>query len=116
MKNINILSIMLFTLFLMTGCALQLDTTYMGSQNEQIPATKEKAFNDKLEQVASVVKNDLKYKKINLDTEEAKDWFKKLSYKLWDKQITKTQFIQAGVIRYPSNYYEFDLVAHWLLK
>ncbi|MDD5406067.1 MAG: hypothetical protein PHE73_03890 [Sulfurovaceae bacterium] len=115
MKNISILSILIISVFF-AGCAPVLDTTYMGNNSERLPTAKEKAFDEKLEQVASIVKQDPNYKKINLDTELEKDWFKKISYKLWDKQITETQFIEAGVTRYPSNYYEFALIAKWLQK
>lgn len=116
MKKISVLSILVFIAAMIAGCAPQLDTTYMHNEAEKISAAKHKAFDVKLEEVASVVKQDPKYKKINLETKEEKDWFKQLSYRLWDKQITKTQFIEAGVTRYPSNYYEFDLIATWLLK
>ncbi|MGW8169457.1 MAG: hypothetical protein ACWGHH_05580 [Sulfurovaceae bacterium] len=115
MKNISVLSIFVFIVAVMQGCAPQLDTTYMYSP-ERVSETKQKAFDEKLEQVASVVKQDPKYNKINLETKEEKDWFKKLSYRLWDRQITKIQFIEAGVTRYPSNHYEFDLIATLLLK
>ena len=117
MKNISVLGILVFIATMIGGCAPQLDTTYMhNNEAERISAAKHKAFDAKLEEVASVVKQDPKYSKINLETKEEKDWFKKLSYSLWDKQITKMQFIEAGVTRYPSNYYEFDLIATWLLK
>ncbi|MDD3775119.1 MAG: hypothetical protein PHV08_04065 [Sulfurovaceae bacterium] len=116
MKNISVLGILVLIAAMITGCAPELDTTYMQNESEKISIAKHKSFDAKLEEVASVVKQDPNYKKINLETKEEKDWFKQLSYRLWDKQITKTQFIEAGVTRYPSNYYEFDLIATWLLK
>jgi hypothetical protein len=116
LKNISVLSIFVFIVAVMQGCAPQLDTTYMSNSSERVSETKQKAFDEKLEQVASIVKQDPKYNKINLETKEEKNWFKKLSYRLWDRQITKMQFIEAGVTRYSSNYYEFDLIATLLLK
>ncbi|MDY0195150.1 MAG: hypothetical protein WC253_03520 [Sulfurovaceae bacterium] len=116
MKNISVLGILVFIAMMFAGCAPQLDTTYMNNESQRVSAAKQKAFDAKLEEVASVVKQDPKYNKINLETKEEKDWFKKLSYRLWDRQITKIQFIEAGVTRYPSNYYEFDLIATWLTK
>lgn len=115
MKNIIIAFILIFISAFFVGCAPILDTTYMGNSNyERLPPAKEKAFNDKLEQVALIIKKDSRYKKIDLNTKQEKVWFKKLSYRLWNKEITKAQFIDTGVTRYPSNRYEFELIAKWL--
>lgn len=60
--------------------------------------------------VASGIQNDNNYRHIALDTPEKKSWFKQLTYRLWDRQITRQQFIQEGLAKYPTHQHEFQFV------
>ncbi|MDD3602411.1 MAG: hypothetical protein PHZ17_03735 [Sulfurovum sp.] len=67
-------------------------------------------YQQKMTEVASRIKDDPKYDRIVLDTPEKKSWFKDLTYRLWDRQITKNQFIAEGLKKYPTHRYEFEFV------
>jgi len=60
--------------------------------------------------VASGIKHDSNYRRITLDTPEKKEWFRMLTYRLWDRQITRQQFMTEGLSQYPSHRYEFEFV------
>ena len=69
-------------------------------------------FHPVMTKVALSTKKDPKYKKMALTTPKEKDWFHNLMYRLWDRQITKNQFIAEGLSRYPTHRYEFTFVAN----
>jgi len=77
---------------------------------------KQEAFHKAMSQVALSTKEDPRYKKLALDTPEKKAWFKNLMYRLWDRQITREQFVQEGLKRYPDRAYEFGFIANGFQK
>lgn len=113
------------TIFLITGCSninqpLYQKTTpepKITKQTYEKPTPeKEALFDKKLAQVASLIPQDPMYQKINLDTPEKKEWFKMLTYKLWDRQITRYQYLSEGLEKYPYNGYEFNFIIKALQK
>lgn len=68
------------------------------------------AYQNTMRRVASGIQNDPNYQRLALDTTEKKAWFKDLTYRLWDRQITKNQFMSEGLSRYPERQYEFNFV------
>ena len=77
---------------------------------EEPTTDKKEAYEKKMREVASGIKNDPNYQRLALDTPEKKEWFKKLTYRLWDRQITRQQFITEGLKRYPDHGYEFNFI------
>jgi len=73
-------------------------------------AAKLAAYQETMSKVASSIKDDPNYNKITLDTPEKKAWFRDLTYRLWDRQISKDQFISEGLKKYPTHRYEFEFV------
>lgn len=73
-------------------------------------------FHPVMTKVALSTKEDPNYKKMALTTKEEKEWFHDLMYRLWDRQITKNQFISEGVVKQPSHRYEFTFVANGFQK
>ncbi len=73
-------------------------------------------FHPVMTKVALSTKEDPKYKKMALTTTEEKEWFHDLMYRLWDRQITKNQFIAEGVAKFPTHRYEFNFVANGFQK
>ena len=67
-------------------------------------------YQQTMRSVASGIKHDTKYQRIALDTPEKKEWFKTLTYRLWDRQITRQQFMAEGLVQYPTHRYEFEFV------
>jgi hypothetical protein len=67
-------------------------------------------YQQTMRSVASGIKHDANYQRIALDTPEKKEWFKTLTYRLWDRQITRDQFMSEGLSKYPSHKYEFQFV------
>ena len=77
---------------------------------EEPTAEKKAAYEKKMRTVASGIKNDPNYQRLALDTPEKKELFKKLTYRLWDRQITRQQFVAEGLKRYPDHGYEFNFI------
>jgi hypothetical protein len=90
-----------------TNSAPQARVTY-----EKPTEAKLAVFHPVMTQVALSTKEDPNYKKMSLTTPEEKEWFHNLMYRLWDRQITKNQFISEGVAKYPTHRYEFTFVAN----
>ena len=62
--------------------------------------------------IASGITQDPNYRRIALDTAEKKEWFRDLTYRLWDRQITRSQFITEGLSRFPTHRYEFEFIVN----
>jgi hypothetical protein len=80
------------------------------TQYEKPTVHKQALYQNTMRSVASGIKHDPNYKRMALDTPEKKEWFKNLTYRLWDRQITRHQFISEGLSRYPAHRYEFEFV------
>jgi hypothetical protein len=85
-------------------------TTPMEYDYEAPSTEKKEAYEKKMREIASGIKDDPNYQRLALDTPEKKEWFKKLTYRLWDRQITRQQFINEGLRRYPNHGYEFNFI------
>ena len=102
--------------FAFTACTPSLDlpgpseTSYVQKTYEDPTPEKMEQYKQKMEEVASRIKDDSRYDRIVLDTPEKKSWFKDLTYRLWDRQITRTQFMAEGLKKYPTHRYEFEFV------
>jgi len=68
------------------------------------------AYEKTMKYVGAGIRHDKRYKRINLNTPEKKNWFKMLTYRLWDRQITRQEFISEGLSKYPTHRYEFEFV------
>jgi hypothetical protein len=66
--------------------------------------------------IALSTQNDPRYNRMALNTPEQKAWFKDLMYKLWDRQITRDEFIAMGLQKYPTHKYEFEFIANGFQK
>jgi hypothetical protein len=75
-------------------------------------SSKEAKFHSAMIAVAKSTKTDPRYRKLGLQSHEEKIWFKDLMYKLWDRQITRQDFIRQGVQKYPDHRYEFTYIAN----
>ena len=99
-----------------TGCTSPMDTVQAPQIKQQTytkpTAAKKAKFHNTMVKVALSTRDDAKYNKMTLDTPEKKSWFKDLMYRLWDRQITRNQFISEGLIQYPIHRYEFSYVAN----
>jgi len=114
-KKLTIVTLMGFAF---TGCTNPLGSPTPSTSKSPIntnaykkatPA-KQAAYNNTMRKVASGIKNDPNYNRIALDTPEKKSWFRNLTYRLWDRQISKYQFVAEGLKKYPTHKYEFEFV------
>ena len=120
------LSMLLLVGLGLSGCSNNLPTLNSEpspQQSHQIakPVTYQAPTPHKLEKyqttmrsIASGIKNDPSYQRLELDTDENKAWFKDLTYRLWDRQMTKETFLAQGLAKYPSHRYEFNFVINGL--
>ena len=77
---------------------------------------KQEAYQKTMRNVASGIQNDPNYQRITLDTPEKKAWFKDLTYRLWDRQMTRSEFISEGLRKYPDHRYELNFVSSGFQK
>ena len=84
--------------------------TSMENNYESPSPEKQAAYEKKMRKIASGIKDDPNYQRLELDTPEKKEWFKTLTYRLWDRQITRYQFVSEGLKRYPDHGYEFNFI------
>lgn len=77
---------------------------------EEPNAAKKEAYENTMRKIASGIQDDPNYQRIALDTPEKKAWFKNITYKLWDRQITRGEFMSEGLDKYPTHKYEFDFI------
>ena len=76
---------------------------------------KQAAYNSAMKKVGKEIKRDANYKRLDLSSTELKNWFTDITYKLWDHQISRGQFIAYGLEKYPDRAYEFEVIADGLL-
>jgi len=69
-------------------------------------------FKTKMIAVAKSTLRDSRYHKMALDTPAKKAWFRNLMYRLWDRQMTRSEFISEGLKKYPTHGYEFRFIAY----
>jgi hypothetical protein len=67
-------------------------------------------YQKSMKSIAAGIKHDPKYRRIALNTPQKKAWFKMLTYRLWDRQITRYEFMSQGLAQYPSHRYEFSFI------
>lgn len=79
---------------------------------QQPTAAKSESYQQTMRKVAGGIKDDPKYQRIALDTPEKKAWFKSLTYRFWDRQISRQQFMSEGLSQYPDRNYEFNFIAN----
>ena len=85
-------------------------------QYQEPTPEKMEAYQNTMRNVASGIKDDPDYQRFALDTPEKKEWFKDLTYRFWDRQITYSQFMSEGLSKYPDRKYEFNFVANGFQK
>jgi len=108
--------------FLFVGCTNEISSlefpSFVEKKQEKrmvyvkINPNKEEAFMKDFMEVAHKTKEDQKYQRIGLDTPENKQWFKNLSYMLWNRDINKREYVSEGLKKYPNHRYEFSFVAN----
>ena len=86
-------------------------TTTIKAQPYEAPSgPKKEAYENTMRKIAAGIQDDPNYQRISLNTPEKKEWFKSLTYRLWDRQITRYQFIEEGLKRYPDHGYELNFI------
>ena len=106
-----IVSLMLFTACTPASKYLTQTTTPTKNIHYEKPTkAKMEHYTKTMKLVASGIKHDPKYQRIALDTPEKKAWFRSLTYRLWDRQMTRQQFMAEGLAKYPDRRYEFQFV------
>ena len=99
---------------LFTGCSMTPATPApsVSSHYEKPTPAKEQKFHATMVKVAQSTQLDPNYNRMRLETPAEKEWFKNLMYRLWDRQITRNQFIAEGTAKYPNHKYEFRYIAN----
>ena len=119
-KNKYTIFVAIIAMIGFTGCSNPISShttpTYSKQTYTKPSATKSANFKNTMTKVALSTKNDANYKKMTLDTPEKKAWFKDLMFRLWDRQITRHQFMAEGLAKYPTHKYEFTFVSNGFQK
>ncbi|HIQ47000.1 MAG TPA: hypothetical protein EYH57_05185 [Sulfurovum sp.] len=121
------ISLAIVAAFAFTGCTNTLDSltssnTGTASKNytqgtvayDNAPEYKVNLFKQEQRKVGLLTKKDANYKSFApvLTSEESKRWFNNNMYLLWDRQITKQQYVAKGTSKLPNYRYEFNFIAN----
>ncbi len=81
---------------------------------ENASEAKTAAFDIKMREVGLSTKNDPNYHSPikEIKAKNKIDWFNDQMYRLWDRQITRNQYIAEGVSEFPNHKYEFTFIAN----
>lgn len=86
-------------------------TSTMTQQRYEEPSGEKKAaYENTMRKIAAGIQDDPNYQRIAFDTAEKKAWFKNLTFRLWDRQITRDQFMSEALAKYPTHRYEFNFI------
>ncbi len=96
-------------ILLATGCASP-SSPEEGILHTDNPETLA-AYKAQMEYVVSVVDATPNYERIPLDTKEQRSWFAGLTFKYWDEQIAREEFVKTSLARYPDYRASIELVA-----
>lgn len=105
---------MLFALlsgYLLSGCSATKGPAPAKPLYTVAESQKAKIYQTTMGKLALSTKKDPRYQRIALETAENKAWFRSLTYRLWNREITKQAFIQEGLKQYPEHRYEFEFIA-----
>lgn len=104
MKNLQIKLISFIALIamltLIVGCNPQAAAMKAATKDAKNPETA-KAFEKWFYSVVDDIKKDPDYKRIPLDTQQQQEWFLAELFTAWDKKITKEQFTETVLKKYP---------------
>ncbi len=92
----------------LSGCATTQTDSSLADANDP---EKVKAFEAKLKEVVKEVDKNPNYKRIPLDTKEDQEWFLNQAFPYWDNQISKEEFINEGLKRFPEYRDSFEFLA-----
>lgn len=79
-------------------------------------AQKNKAYKNAMRKVGESIREDMNYQKLDLSTAELKNWFTDITFRVWDHQISREQFVAFGLEKFPQHSYEFNMIAQGLLR
>lgn len=83
---------------------------YNQTKYEEPSGEKKEAYENTMRKIAAGIQNDPNYQRISLNTPEKKAWFKNLTYRLWDRQITRDTYMREALAKYPTHGYEFNFI------
>lgn len=105
-----------------TGCTSSVDSLMSPTTQstkkyvnyDNAPEYKAEAFRTKQQSVGRATQQDPKYKSFRpvLTNNETKSWFTNTMYLLWDRQITRSEYIAQGTAKFPQYKYEFTFIAN----
>ncbi|MDY0402233.1 hypothetical protein [Sulfurovum sp.] len=100
--------------YLLTGCSATKDPVPPQPLYKVSESQKSKIYQTTMGKLALSTKEDSRYQRIALETAENKAWFRSLTYRLWNREITKQAFVREGLKQYPERRYEFEFIAEGL--
>ncbi len=104
--------LLLASAVLLVGCSTSEPSPQARVTQVTPVVSKEARFHDTMLKIAQSTQSNPRYHKMGLTRDAEKQWFKNLMYRLWNREITRAQFIREGVKRYPSHKYEFTYIAN----
>ncbi|QOR61076.1 hypothetical protein ACM66Z_06340 [Sulfurovum sp. ST-21] len=106
------ISLFILTAALLAGCSPSMTSLTASKRYEKPTPEKEEKFQEVMIKVAQSTQENPIYHRMALNSPEEKEWFKDLMYRLWDRQITRKEFIAEGTAKYPDHIYEFSYIAN----
>ncbi len=111
----TVTAILFITLSITNGISQNVKITKSKATVEAKNPEVMKAFEAKYTAVLEGIKNDSSYKKVPLVNRDV-EWFNTQNFLLWNKKISKDQFIKEGVSRFPENRESFEYLSDKFLN
>ena len=104
LTKITLSALAVFTLSSISGCSsvrnMIIEDSIKGTKGSE-DSQKVAKFEKRFEQVLDDLDKKDDYKKVPLDGTDDTEWLVRQSFKLWDKQISKDEYVNAGEKKFP---------------
>ena len=119
LTKVTLTALAVVALSSLSGCSsmrnMIIEDSIKNTKGAENPAKVSK-FEKKFEQVLDDLDKKEDYKKVPVDSTAETEWLVRQSFKLWDKQISKSDYVNAGEKKYPGYSKSFGYLADEFLK
>ena len=98
-------------IFLAVAVIFIVTILFIDTSSDVKHTTEETEFNNWALSVIDAAKADSSYKKIPLDSRADQRWFMEIMFNAWSNKISKSEFIEKGIEKFPDSKKSFEFVA-----
>ena len=103
-------------IFLAVAIMFTVTILFIDTSSDVKQTSDERAFNNWVLSVIDEAKADSSYKKIPLNSKADQRWFMEIMFDAWSSKISKSEFIEKGLEKFPNSKKTFQFVVDRLPK